>query len=461
MKKLIFTLLCAALIFGATAEDAIKERNRKQNLAQLSLPVGCWSKAQVIAARPTDTTVDLNILASNDVVGTLLCNGKTIALKLQGGVPTVIRLDQLAPDREYRYSMTLDGEKSPEYSFHTQRKVGSSFTFAIQGDSHPERGHQNNADVYAKTLSRVAAEKVDFYFCLGDDFSIDQMRKTPSKQEVDSIYRTHRPWLSLVNAPLFLVNGNHEQAAKCNLDGTPDNVAVWAQNAREKYYSQPAPEGIYSGDMKKVDHIGFLRDYYAWHWGDALFVVIDPYWHSDQAVDNKFGTREKNKDPWLATLGDEQYQWLKQTLESSKAKYKFIFTHHVNGTGRGGVEAAKLYEWGGLDRKGRSLFRQKRPNWEMPIHDLLVKYKVSAIFQGHDHVFAHQELDGVVYQTLPLPGGSPESLENAAAYQSGKVLPGSGFLRVQVSPETCTVDFMKNGEAKPVYSYQIKPKQED
>ncbi len=433
------------------------ERRRKQNLADLPLPEGCWKPAQVIAGRPGDTAIDLNILSARNAEGLLVCGTKTIPLALKGGIPSVIRLDGLAPDTAYQYTLTLNGEKSPEYHFHTQRKPGSAFTFDVQGDSHPERGHQNDAGVYAKTLLRAAADRPDFYITMGDDFSVDQKRGTLSQSAVESIYRAHRPWLSLAGAPLFLVNGNHEQAARCNLDGTAENVAVLAQNAREKYYPQPAPEGIYSGDAEKVEHIGFLRDYYAWQWGDALFIVIDPYWHSKAAVDNKFGTREKNNNPWQTTIGDAQYQWLKKTLESSTAKYKFVFTHHINGTGRGGAEAAKFYEWGGSGRRNqKSDFRENRPSWPMPIHELLVKNKVSAVFQGHDHVFSHQTLDGIVYQTLPLPAGSPESLENAQAYKSGKTLAGCGYLRVRVTPEKCTVQFMKNGTVEPFYSYDIR-----
>jgi hypothetical protein len=76
------------------------------------------------------------------------------------------------------------------------------------------------------------------------------------------------------------VNGNHEQAARYLLDGTPDNVAVWAQNARNAYYAEPAPDGVfYTGNVEQIPFInGPLRNYYAWTWGNALFVVIDPYW---------------------------------------------------------------------------------------------------------------------------------------------------------------------------------------
>ena len=73
------------------------------------------------------------------------------------------------------------------------------------------------------------------------------------------------------------------------MDGTPNNPAVWAQNARNLYYSEPAPDGFYTGNTEQVPFVGLLRNYYAWEWGDALFVTIDPYWESPVPVDNVFG----------------------------------------------------------------------------------------------------------------------------------------------------------------------------
>ena len=108
----------------------------------------------------------------------------------------------------------------------------------------------------------------------------------------------------------------------------------------------------------------------------------------------------KTSNLWNVGIGDEQYAWLKKTLETSKAKYKFVFAHHVLGTGRGAVEVSTNYEWGGKDPKGISTFANERPNWELPIHDLMVKYGVSIFFQGHDHIFVTQERDGLIYQSI-------------------------------------------------------------
>jgi hypothetical protein len=280
---------------------------------------------------------------------------------------------------------------------------------------------------------------------MGDDFSVDALNER-TQQTVEGAYLKQVPYLGLVghSSPLFLVNGNHEQAAKVNLDGTANSLAVWAQTARNRNFAQPAPDGFYSGDTETIEHIGLLRDYYAWTWGDALFVVIDPYWHSTEAVDNRADGGEKRRDMWGITLGEKQYRWLKKTLEESKSKFKFVFSHHVNGTGRGGVEQASLYEWGGLSRNGQREFSAKRPGWEMPIHQLMVKTGVTIFFQGHDHIFAKQELDGVIYQTTPVPADGTYALLNDDAYESGNKLPGSGLVRVKVDSGKARVEYVRS-----------------
>jgi len=447
---------------------------RKNNRDSLPLPAVNWPQASLLVARPTDSTVDINILPRRDLQGRI-CYRKsgqgvimeTTPREMKSGVPCVIPLTNLAANSAYDYWFDCGTNgKSPEYTFRTQRNPGTSFQFIVQGDSHPERNQQFTASLYEQALKRVAQERPDFFIALGDDFSVDTLREiTPAA--VDTIYRMQREYLGFVGAfaPLYLVNGNHEQAARCNLDGTPDNVAVWAQNTREKYFSQPAPGGIYTGDAELLPNVGPLRDYYAWTWGDALFVVIDPYWHSKTAVDNKLGSREKNNDEWGSTLGDEQYQWLKKTLETSRAPFKFVFTHHVLGRGRGGVECATRGEWGGEDRRGSDTFAKNRPGWPMPIHQLLATNHVTILFQGHDHLFCKQELDGVIYQTCPLPAGPPDAKENFEAYRTGSSIPGSGFVRVSVQPSAVTVDFVKNllpqdsqngKDGDIAFSYQIK-----
>ena len=83
---------------------------------------------------------------------------------------------------------------------------------------------------------------------------------------------------------------------------------------------------------------------------------------------------------------------------------------------------------------------------------------MSIVFHGHDHFYAKQDLDGVVYQEVPQPGfaGSGKSPRSAAEYDylSGTILGGSGHLRVVVSASQATVDYVHTDRSV-VHSYSI------
>jgi hypothetical protein len=118
----------------------------------------------------------------------------------------------------------------------------------------------------------------------------------------------------------------------------------------------------------------------------------------------------------------------------------------VIGDVRGGIEWAGLYEWGGTDKNGTDRFAEMRPGWDMPVHQLFVKYGVDIYFQGHDHFFVKQELQGVVYQEVPqpaTPGGDPQNMAHEYAYKSGTILAGPGYIMVTVSESGVQVDYMQ------------------
>jgi len=453
--------------------------------------------SNVILGRPTDSSIAISVLGTEaqsvyveyGTSKTALVK-KTAPVALTVGIPLVIEISGLKANTKnyYRLRYKKSGESSfttgKTNSFSTAKTSGKSFSFSVQGDTHPERaGKMFNADLYTVTMANIASQQPDFHILLGDDFSIDPLidKGQANQDGVENIYRTHRNWLAIAGAsvPIFLVNGNHEQAAAYLLDGTASNPAVLAGNARLKYYPLPAPNRFYTGDSYEIPNVGLPRDYYSWTWGDALFISIDPYWHSNQAVDNVAGVSADTNDKaggksgsgkttnlWNVGIGDEQYAWLKKTLETSKAKYKFVFAHHVLGTGRGAVEVSTNYEWGGKDPKGTSTFAKERPNWELPIHDLMVKNGVSIFFQGHDHIFVTQERDGLIYQSMPNPADDTFSMFNDGAYLTGTKAPNSGHVRVTVSPAEAKVEYFLAARAQDssrtnlttAHSYTVKPK---
>ena len=467
-----------------------------------------------VLGRPTSTSIAVSVLSSQPVTifveyGTSKTrySSKTSQLQTAPTAPAVFDIKGLRAGTKVYYRVNFKGASDAnfmngkQYSFTTARKAGSTFSFSVHGDTHPERaGKMFNAELYGVTLANIASQQPDFHIMVGDDFSIDPLisKGQANQENVEKIYSTHRNWLTIATSsvPLFLVNGNHEQAAAYLLDGTTTNPAILAGNARLKYFPLPEPDNFYNGDATPIPGVGLPRDYYSWTWGDALFITLDPYWHSKNPVDNVAGAvvpedqsataaspkpkkgpataatpgpvggNSKTANLWNIGIGDEQYAWLKKTLETSKAKYKFVFAHHVMGTGRGAIEVSTNYEWGGKDPKGQSTFAKERPNWELPIHDLMVKNKVSIFFQGHDHIFCTQERDGLIYQSMPNPADDTFSMFNDDAYKSGTKAPNSGHVRVTVSPTQAKVEYFLAARSKDsarknlsvAHSYIVKPK---
>lgn len=444
----------------------------------------------IILGRPTANSFTVHALADQgtqvfveygDQAGTY--THTTPAIDASADNTAEITVAGLQPDTRYFYRVNYRGagdaaiRAGDEHSFHTQRPPGSMFTFGVQGDSHPERvDTMYHPDLYARTMEQVAGDRPDLYFMLGDDFNVSRRmadyfqgdREILTQRAVDDVYLDQRKFLGIMahSTALFPVIGNHEEARR-NLLGTAlHDVPIFSGNARVRWLPLPAPDDFYTGNPEPVEGIGLLRDYFAFTWGDALFVALDPYWHSPVAINPAgrggmaMGTGTSPPwseieeawleltlpadDRWQATMGDRQYHWFRQTLEESDAKYKFVFAHHVLGTGRGGIERAPMYEWGGHGEDGTWDFDEMRPGWELPVHQLMVKHGVTIFFQAHDHLFAHQELGGVVYQTVPNPADHRYRGRSKPSYLSGTVLDNSGYLSVTVSPDGVQVDYLRS-----------------
>jgi len=435
--------------------------------------------ATALLGRPTDHSVTINVLTAENLEicaeyrnSTGTAPFRTPAVTAQSGVPITIVISGLAVDTSYLYRLCYHKpgdtalQYSPEYSFHTQRRPGSSFVFDVQADSHLD--DHASEDLYQVTLNNERADNPDFLVDLGDTFMTD---KLPLKNNETYLHRylLQRSFLDRVgnSVPLFLVLGNHDGEAGYALDGTWNNIAVLSEQFRKQYFPNPEPDGFYSGNTGNEAFTCPREDYYSWEWGDALFVVLDPFWYTTAKPGGK-------TDGWGWTLGKTQYQWLNRTLGESKAEYKFVFSHHLVGgafpEARGGIEYASFYEWGGENPDGSYGFDQHRPGWGVPIHRMLVENNVTAFFHGHDHFFAKQELDGVIYQEVPQPAtvSSPRDRPGAEyGYTRGVLLGSPGHIRVTLGPESGTVDYigsavtggprnqLKNGGV--VYSYPIHP----
>ena len=296
----------------------------------------------------------------------------------------------------------------------TTSKVSSDYIFAVQADPHMDEN--SSAEVYTQTLEQVVKASPIFLMDLGDIFMTD---KLPDKSEANirARYELMKGFYDkLKGIPFYITLGNH--------DGELGYSKFNTKSYRKEYFPQQ------TGELA----------YYSFTGPDSLHISLDIFTY----------TMESPKDDgWQWTLGKTQYDWLKKTLETSKASHKFVYVHHLlygNAQSRGGVEIAKYNEWGGLNRDGTPGFDAKRPGWGKPVHQLLVDNGVDIVFKGHDHLYVKQELDGIIYQTLPQPSHPGDKVNSAIeyGYVSGKVVGGSGFLKVTTNSSGIKVDFIKH-----------------
>lgn len=416
-----------------------------------------YSKAQEfneILGRPTDHSITLSVMFNSQVTVFIEYGLQaenlalsTVVQTTTAGVPDEIELENLLPNSTYHYRTCYrksgNGNliKGSIRQFRTQRAAGSIFTFTVEADVHlyDKKGCTN---LYNICLDNQLADNPDFMIDLGDTFGDDHHPELMTSATSDSLHKVYRPILGRIchSVPFYFCLGNHEGEFDYYLAQTPpNNMAVWGTLWRKFYFPNPHPDGFYTGNEAAEPYgMGNPENYYSWIWGDALFVVMDVY--RDQCDSS---AKPKN---WEWSIGLPQYTWLKNTLENSTQKYKFVFAHHTRGQGRGGVLTAKYYEWGGYEGNGTNWgFDTNRPGWEKPIHQLFVDNGVNIFFQGHDHLYSREILDNVIYQEVPMPSDSTYEigmLANADAYVSDTI-DGSGHLRVTVGPSCVRVDYIR------------------
>jgi len=434
------------------------------NLFNLAVPAHPYD---LILARPQKISVTLSALAYHDAEGGVaygtqpgIYTNQTPLRPLKAGIPVEFILSPLQPDTKYFYHLHLHCAgssaftNSPEFAFHTARPAGSSFTFTMTADAHLDE--HTSAEVYLQTLANIRADAPDFHIDLGNLFMTD---KHATRDEAARQYLAQRFYLGQIcsSVPLFLALGVHDGESSRYDDGSPDRLAAWSNAIRKKYFSNPQPDNFYTGDSTLRAPNGLLQNYYAWTWGDALFMVLDPYRYS-------LRSGGRNNNGWAWSFGREQYDWLARTLATSRAKFKFVFLHNLlcgDQASRGGVEIAGFNEWGGKNLDGTEGFAQHRPGWPMPIHQLLLRNHVTAVFKAHDNFYARQELDGILYLMVPQPSfvGNDRirDLENYG-YKQGTFLGNAGHVRVTVSAEKVFVDYVKSSPKITVADHYVIPK---
>jgi predicted phosphodiesterase len=288
------------------------------------------------------------------------------------------------------------------------------------------------------TLLQVAAEMAlsnpDFSVNLGDmlDFHPFGFNSPPPDGLYTRLgYLNYRRLLgdALGNASHFVVIGNWDGE---NGDFTAEEIQRSRQQ-RLRYAPGPGPGTYPQGGSEH-------EDYYAFAWGDALFVVLNVMTYTPTT--HLLSTSPGVADDW--TLGDAQLQWLRTTLEEATSKWRFLLIHHAVG-GAAGDAANSAYGRGGGQAAGIGE--------QAVVHELMLQHDVQIFFYGHDHVFTDMVVDGIHY-TLPGSAGAPWKFVTAETGYT-EYWSDSGHARVHVGPARVEVELVALG-GEVIHRYQIE-----
>jgi len=412
----------------------------------------------------------------------------------------LLKMSGLSADTTYHYLVQYETSDAPgEWmnvsrtgQFHTQRPPGASFSFCTMADAHwgkegfefdPGTAYGYNGQQCVQRI--IEAGPFDFCVDLGDAPFLVPIH---SQDDAYYFYERYRAMLQplLERMPLYLVLGNHEHEAgyfQHGDDGTISSTPVgnglgplqyhqkWATAARKTFIPNPRadtyPEGgegppnyDSSEDWGAGDDpwnngpSSHLGNFYAWSWGDALFIVLDPYRYTRVG---QFSLPTYTTE-W--TLGPTQMQWLQDTLANSTARWKFILCHHLVGGGQIGGKGKYTEPGVGIAYgRGSATEAANEGAEQAVIHELMKQHCVQFFVYGHDHAFCHSVRDGVNYIQCARPTWlNPWYVENGMQGSYGDLLVQGtnnpfvkklytvlGYARFAVSPSKVTMQWVRTG----------------
>jgi hypothetical protein len=280
----------------------------------------------------------------------------------------------------------------------------------------------------------IAAAAPDFLVNLGDMLDFHEFGfnvPPPDAATARQAYVNYRGALGDLSGSAFHypVIGGWDSESGCNTAAEIDR----SRSQRLLYLPSPGPETDPEGGSP-------FEDYYAFTWGDALFVVLNVYTYTPSC--HFLSIDPGLPDDW--TLGQTQLDWLRQTLANSRSKWKVLLIHHPVG-GNAGDDANSAY--------GRGGGRAAHVGEQEIVHQMMRDYGVQLFFYGHDHVFTDMVVDGIHY-SLP---GSAGAIWKFSAGETGydTFWPDSGWARVDVRSDAVHVRFVALG-GQPVFDYTIR-----
>ena len=405
-------------------------------------------------SRPTQTSIRITALSSKPPAEAAIELRRDAKANWERRLPPLSSrevldwtVNHLSPATRYQYRVLLkagaDASLRPvaSGSFRTQRNRPASYTAVLMTDPHTGSFLEGSGPALTldKVVQNASGAKPEFVLDLGDNVAWSGSREYAQKSPDEAVaaYAQYRRQLGplSINAPHFAVIGNWSgESGKF-----PEKSIEMMAAVRQAFLPGPNDLTYPQGGSER-------EDYYAFSWGDALYVILNIQTYSKPSRPDELPSLMVDVNQateW--TLGEKQMAWFEKTLRKAKERFRFVCMHHPAG-GNAGTPVNTIYGRGGA--------RAWNTGEQARIHALMKKHHVQILFYGHDHVFVDDVVDGIHY-ALPGSCGAPwKFTKEETGYE--RFWPDSGHAQLEVTPEKATVSFI-NVEGKVLHSFSVLP----
>jgi hypothetical protein len=254
-----------------------------------------------------------------------------------------VTLRGLKPGTTYKYDVLGDGSDEGKGAFATFAQGEHPFSFATLPDCHNQTGEG--------IVKRILADKPDMVFAPGD-----MTYEGRDLSHWEEFFRINRELMRTV--PYYPAPGNHEH--------------VDATSPYFDFFSLPGNQRYYSFDRGTTHFVVF---------DSAGLYERESNQSSSPVAHKRF--KAEQEEYWRTQLA-----WFKDDLAANQgAKYIFVFFHHPVYTSY----SHRIDSTAQMRARFGTMFRD---------------YRVSAVFNGHDHQYHHAFVGGVHF-VMTCAGGAP------------------------------------------------------
>ncbi len=239
-----------------------------------------------------------------------------------------------------------------------------AFAFAVLGDNRGDDSGQQPA-AFLQVLQAVDERAPAFVLDSGDMI----YGHTTDEDRVRDQWRIYRQAIARLRAPMVHIPGNHD---------------------------------IWDGPSSRIYRELWGATYHAFDYGNTKFIGLDT-------------------ETAAGRLSKEQFDWLKQQLDTAAATNVFIFMHRP------------LFPVGPAIGSSLDEFAPERDR----LHNLFVQHRnlIRGVFAGHEHLYNYQERDGIHYY---ITGGA-----GAPLYMAPELGGFHHFLWVRVDGNQVEVELQR------------------